>query len=382
MKTLQIGLGWLPEQAGGLNRFFYDSIRYLPAAGVEMRGLVAGSADVEQSSGGQVQIFAHQESSLWERCWRLRQAVRRILAEQKYALVVSHFALYAFPVLDQLSKQPLVVHFHGSWALEDSAQRGKTPAVWLKWALEQITYRQAASFIVLSQPSCNILHRNYQIPLERIHIVPGGVDTERFDTALTLAQAREKLGWPQDRPIILAVSRLMRRKGLENLIQALNQVRNAYPDVLLLIAGKGPLESALKTQIEELGLTDHARLLGVVHDPQLSWAYRAAEFLVVPSVALEGFGLITVESLAAGTPVLGTPVGGIPEILQPFSEELVMAGSSVEHLTQGILEALSGQRKLPSSHDCQTYVREHYAWPVVARQLKSVYQAVLDAKTL
>ena len=380
MKTLQIGLGWLPEQAGGLNRFFYDSSRYLPAAGVDMCGLVAGSADVSKSSGGQIQTFAHRESSLWERWWKLRQMVQRVLSEEDYSLIVSHFALYTFPVLDRLSKHTLVVHFHGSWALEDLVEGNRTPSVWLKWILEQITYQKAVSFIVLSQASREILHREYRAPLERIQVVPGGVDADCFDTTLTRAQAREKLGWPQDRPIILAVSRLKRRKGLENLIQAVNKVRSSYSDALLLIVGNGPLEIALQAQIEELELTNQVQLLGLMHNPQLSWAYRAAEFLVVPSLTLEGFGLITIESLAAGTPVLGTPVGGIPEILQPFSEDLVMEGTSVEHLSQGILDALSGRRKLPSGDDCQTYVRQYYAWPVVAKQLKSVYQAALDGK--
>ena len=377
MKTLQIGMGWLPEQAGGLNRFYYDSAQYLPQVGVEMRGLVAGSENVAQSSGGQVQAFAPQESSLWERWWKVRQAVQQILGEQEYSLVVSHFALYGFPVLDLLRKQPLVVHFHGSWALEDAVEGRKTVSVWLKWVLEKITYQQAASFIVLSQASRDILHRKYQVPLERIHIVPGGVDTECFDTTISRTQARENLGWPQERRIILVVSRLIRLKGLENLIRAVAKVRHSYSDVLLLIAGKGPLRSFLQGQIEELGLTEQVRLLGLVYNPQLGWAYRAANFSVVPSLVLEGFGLIVVESLAAGTPVLGTSVGGIPEILRPFSEELVMEGTSVEQIAQGISEALSGQRKLPSSDECEAYVREHYAWPAIARQLKSVYQAAL-----
>jgi glycosyltransferase involved in cell wall biosynthesis len=85
--------------------------------------------------------------------------------------------------------------------------------------------------------------------------------------------------------------------------------------------------------------------------------------------------------LAAGTPVFGTPVGGIPEILQPLSENLVFGGTSAEQLAQGIIEALSGQRKLPNHEVCKAYVQEHYAWPVIAQQIKAVYQCALDDKT-
>ena len=106
--------------------------------------------------------------------------------------------------------------------------------------------------------------------------------------------------------------------------------------------------------------------------------YRAANFSVVPTVALEGFGLIVVESLAAGTPVLGTPIGGIPEILNPFSEDLVFEGHQPDQLAEGIIEALSGDRILPTSQACLQYVRENYDWNIITQQIKSVYESVLN----
>ena len=97
-----------------------------------------------------------------------------------------------------------------------------------------------------------------------------------------------------------------------------------------------------------------------------------------PTVALEGFGLIVIESLAAGTPVLGTPIGGIPEILRPFSEDLVFEDSSPTKLATGIIEALSGDRTLPSSHDCLEYVKKNYDWQAIAQKIKLVYQSAID----
>jgi glycosyltransferase involved in cell wall biosynthesis len=381
VKTLQLGMGWFPEQAGGLNRFYYDCMRYMPQVGVEIHGLVAGSVGILQGSNSQIEAFAPLNSPLLQRWHGVRQVANRLLTDEEYPLVVSHFALYTFPLLDRLGERPLVMHFHGPWALEGRVEVGKTIANWFKWALEQRVYRRAVSFIVLSEAFRNILHQKYGVPWERIHVIPAGVDAERFDTTLLCSEARANLGWPQDRRIILTVRRLVHRMGLENLIAAADKVRKGYPDVLLLIAGKGVLSSTLQAQIEELELTEHVRLLGFVSDQQLSLAYRAADFSIVPTVALEGFGLIVVESLAAGTPVLGTPVGGIPEILRPFSEELVLEGSTTDQLAQGILEAFSGVRKLPSSKDCEAYVRAHYAWPVIARQIKSIYQSALDEKT-
>jgi glycosyltransferase involved in cell wall biosynthesis len=165
--------------------------------------------------------------------------------------------------------------------------------------------------------------------------------------------------------------------GLENLIAAIAVVKDQYPDVLLLIAGKGAIADNLRSQIQSLQLENHVQLLGFVPDQDLAIAYRAAELSIVPTVALEGFGLIVIESLASGTPVLGTPIGGIPEILQPFSQDLVLEGSTTEQLAKGMIEALSGKRPMPSVEACQTYVRQNYDWTVIAKQIKSVYTQIL-----
>lgn len=378
MKTLQIGMGWFPEQAGGLNRVYYDCVNYLPSAGIHIQGLVAGSTEVAQSSQHQIQAFAPRETPLLNRWQQARKTLKTLLAEDNYDLIVSHFALYTFPLLDQLQGRPVAMHFQGPWALEGKVEGSGSLATQAKWLLEWSTYRNVRQFIVLSDAFRNTLHKTYHIPLERIHIVPPGVDTTRFDTSTSRTEARDRLGWPQDRPILLAVRRLARRMGLENLIAAIDIVRQKYPEVLLLVAGKGALKEELEQQIESLQLAQNVKLLGFVSDSDLALAYRAASFSVVPTVALEGFGLIVIESLANGTPVMGTPVDSIPEILNPFCPDLVFEGSRPEQLAQGILETLSGQRQLPTEAACQNYVAENYTWPVIAKRIKQVYQLAVD----
>jgi len=381
MKILQLGTSWFPEEAGGLARIYYGCINYLPQVGVDVKGLVTGSDRIFQDSDGKVQAFAPTDSSILQRSRSLRKAFIKNLAadrEQKYDLIASHFALYTFPILDRLGKLPLVIHFHGPWALESQAEGSGRLSTFGKWAIEKAVYQRANGFIVLSEAFRQILHQTYQVPLEKIFIVGGGINTSEFDLELSIAQAREKLGWQQDRRIILCVRRLVQRMGLENLIEAIALVRQQYPDVLLLIAGKGAIAEALQAQIQELQLEDHVRLLGFVSDQDLAIAYRAAELTIVPTVSLEGFGLIVIESLAAGTPVLGTPIGGIPEILRPFNSDLVLEGSETEQLAQGISEALSGKRKMPTAAACQAYIKQNYDWQAIAHQIKSVYAKVIS----
>ncbi len=377
MKTIQIGMGWFPEQAGGLNRVYYDCIHQLPKADIQVQGLVAGSEQVARDTHQQVQAFAPLESSLLHRWKKVRQHFKALTAREDFSLVVSHFSLYTFPLLDQLKKFPVATHFQGPWALEGKIEGNSFLATQLKSLLEQATYQQSRQFIVLSDAFRQTLHQNYRVPLNRIHIIPPGVDTNRFETTISPTEARNQLGWPLDRPILLAVRRLARRMGLENLIEAMVTVRQQHPEALLLIAGKGALRAELEQRIKELDLQNHVRLLGFVSDSDLALAYRAATLSVVPTVALEGFGLIVIESLASGTPVMGTPVDSLPEILTPFCSDLMLEGTAPQQLAQGLQEALSGQRKLPKEIACQQYVADHYAWPVISQRIKEVYELAL-----
>lgn len=378
MKILQIGTSWFLDDAGGLARVYYGCVNNLPIAGVEVSGLVTGSADLKQRSAGKVEAFAATNSSTWQRSRGIRKAVNRLMAVNDYDLVATHFALYTLPALDRFKKLPLVMHFHGPWALESQAEGGGRISTWGKWLVEKLVYRRANGFIVLSEAFRQILHKTYNVPLEKIFIVGGGVNTSEFDLPITIAQARARLGWQQDRRIIFCVRRLVQRMGLENLISAIATVRQQYPDVLLLIAGKGAIASTLQLQIQEMQLQDHVKLLGFVPDQDLAIAYRAAEMTVVPTIALEGFGLIVIESLAAGTPVLGTPIGGIPEILQPLSTDLILEGSQTNQIARGLIEALAGDRRMPSAEVCQSYVRQNYDWQVIAGQMRSVYEDVIN----
>ena len=118
MKVLTIGMHWHPEDAGGLCRYYYDCLNYLPQVGVELKGLLAGRSSVVQESQGQVESFGSINSPLYERYFGVRKAVKRHLTQDHYDLITGHFALYTFPTLSAAKQYPLVTHFHGPWAME------------------------------------------------------------------------------------------------------------------------------------------------------------------------------------------------------------------------------------------------------------------------
>ena len=157
---------------------------------------------------------------------------------------------------------------------------------------------------------------------------------------------------------------------------AVAALRKRVPDVLVLIAGQGPMEQELRTQIRRAQLDEHCRLVGFIDEADLPSAYRAADLTVVPSVALEGYGLIVPESLAAGTPALVTPVGGLPETVEGLSLHCVFADSTADAIARGLGDALTGAVPMPTADDCRAYARRRNDWSVIVEQVRRVYDGV------
>jgi glycosyltransferase involved in cell wall biosynthesis len=374
LQTLQIGMGWFGENPGGLNRVYANLVSELLRAGVELQGFVVGSAGVMHASGGSVASFAPADASLVFRMHALRRAALEWLRTRPDAVVVSHFAQNAFPLLDQLGDHPFVVHFQGPWGQESRVEGAPAWAVMAKELVERAVYGRATHAIVLSSAFREILATQFGVERERIHVIPGGVEVNRFASAPPRASCRKALGWPADRPIVLCVRRLVRRVGVDVLVESALAVRARVPDALILLAGNGPMRAELEERIQARGLEDTVRLLGFVPDDQLPLAYRAADLTVVPTTALEGFGLITVESLAAGTPCIVTPVGGLGEIVAPLSPQLITASATKADIGATIADALLGAVPLPTSQQCAAYARRCFDWPVIADRVRDVYE--------
>lgn len=379
IKSLQVGLGWFPECPGGLDRFYFELISALPAAGVETSGWVVGSGRAASESDGRVRAFASATDPMHKRLLAARAAVRDSIRRHRPDVVVSHFALYTFAALRSLDGLPLVVHFQGPWAEESRVEGAGRLACRAKWLLERAVYRRAQRLICLSPAFADILVEDYGIRRERIRVVPAAVDVDRFDIAETRAEARRQLGWPAGRPLVLCVRRLARRMGLENLVDAARALRSKVPDVLILIAGRGALTEPLKARITAAGLQDTIKLLGFVADADLPKAYRAADLSIVPSVSLEGFGLVAAESLAAGTPALVTPVGGLPEVVRGLDGQWVLPGTSPGELAEGMAAYLQSQPAPMSARICREHAASHFGWPLISRQVRGVYEEAIGS---
>jgi glycosyltransferase involved in cell wall biosynthesis len=245
--------------------------------------------------------------------------------------------------------------------------------------VEQLVYRTASSFITASSAFRSLLITEYGVAPEIVSAILPGVDTSRFHPSDRLV-SRDLLGWPRQRRIVFCVRRLVERMGIEALVAAFGSIAARHSDVCLFIAGQGPLRERLESQISSLGLGDRIRVLGFLPDSLLPAAYQAADFSVVPSTTLEGFGLTTLESLACGTPVLVTPVGGLPEVVQPLAPSCILPGAKSDQIAEGLNAFLAGELKLPRAADCVEYVRQSFTWNRVARQVLTIYENAFRAK--
>src|SRR5262249_6843879 len=212
---------------------------------------------------------------------------------------------------------------------------------------------------------------------EQVTILPPGVDLERFRPGPREA-ARRRLGLPLDRPIVLTVRRLTPRMGLDRLIRAAALVADRVPECLLLIGGKGPWRPQLESLIAKLGLEGNVRLLGFIPDEALPLYYQAADLFVLPSIAAEGFGLVTLDALACDLPVLGTPAGGIVEVLSAIDPELLFPDTSPEAMAPHILTWLERVQRGASSaqaFSCRARVAEHFNWETSLERLEVLFEA-------
>ena len=251
--------------------------------------------------------------------------------------------------------------------------------------IEKHIINEAQRIIVLSKFTHKKLMTIYEIDQELISIIPGGVDIHKFSPARDRNAIRNRLRLPPDRFILLTVRNLVPRMGLENLIDAMRSVVNAVPEICLVVGGTGPLKSSLVKRRDDMGLHDHVLFTGFIPETDLPDYYRAADIFVLPTIELEGFGLVTLEALASGTPVLGTPIGGTQEILGQLDKKYLFRDVHPDALAELIIETSRSFIEHPEewqtvSLQCRQFVEQHYTWERNINALEKVLTHVRDLR--
>ncbi|MFX0200595.1 MAG: glycosyltransferase family 4 protein [Candidatus Hodarchaeota archaeon] len=296
-----------------------------------------------------------------------------------FDLVCSHQSLVALgPLLLRNFRQiPLFHYFHSPWyeeflvkKQEDRTKTGKRNKI-IAFVMRRIEKRilcRADRVIVLSEYMRDRAVEIHNYPEDRVMKIPGGVDLDRYNLPIGgKGAAKEAVKLSTNKTIFLTVRNLVPRMGLEALIESFSKSRVLRDKGLLLIGGRGFLESNLKAQVESSDLNDTVRFLGYVSDEELLQVYQASDFFVLPTRELEGFGLVILEAMASGTPVLGTPIGGIPELIGAFDKRLIFDGTGWQDMRNKLEEVIERPDKFRfDPQDCRTFVEERFSWKKAA----------------
>ena len=205
---------------------------------------------------------------------------------------------------------PFVASLKGIIADELRNERGWVRALLrLQARWEQLNTRRADLVMVTSRYCAEVARLEYGVPPERVAVVPEPIDLDVWDAQFSRAARRPRAG-----PVVLSVARMYARKRLGDLLRAASMLRARIPDVQIRIVGQGPEWERLVRVHAELRLGDSVQLLGNLSLERLAEEYVNADLFCLPSVQ-EGFGIVFLEAMAAGLPVVACRAAAIPEVV-------------------------------------------------------------------
>jgi len=234
--------------------------------------------------------------------------------------------------------------------------------------MEKRVLSKAMKIFALSRYSAEQISAIHHLPQERVVMIPGGIDLNCF----LLPEGgkdpvKKDLDIPLDKMVFLTVRNLVPRMGIENLVEAFKHSDVLRKKGLLLIGGEGLLKESLRAMVEKYGLEASVKFLGRISEDDLPLYYQAADFFVLPTRELEGFGLVILEAMACGTPVLGTPIGAIPETVGLFDRRLLFEGTHYEDIKTRLEAVINRPEQYRFDPQvCRRFVEERYSWEKMA----------------
>jgi D-inositol-3-phosphate glycosyltransferase len=229
----------------------------------------------------------------------------------------------------------------------------------------------------------------YEAPSSKISVIPPGVDTRHF-YPIPKDEAKEVVGVPEDSHTILFVGRIEPLKGIDKLIQAISIIQNngelrCCPHNLVIIGGEPnakPEEmnaemARLQDMVEDLGIKNFVIFLGKQDQQMLPYYYSASEIVVMPS-HYESFGMVALEAMACGTPVVASQVGGLAFLVRDGETGFVVPGNDVQMLAKRLVELIKDKELRNKLGNKSAEYAQLYAWETISENMIEVYNQVLE----
>lgn len=356
--THDLGIGGLPRVVVTLCRTmdrarFHVSVLCLNATGPLAEELAEVGVPVHQIPGtpGRPDYFAFLK-------------VARVLREQRIDVVHTHNTQ---PLIDAglaalLARVPTHIHTDHGREFPDKRR--------YMWA-ERLLSRFCDHVVGVSEETSRDLVRWEKLDPAKVLTIRNGIDGSQFDDPVDVERKREELEIESDAPVVGAVTRLTEEKGVEYLLRAVPALRERLENVVVVIAGYGPLEGALRRMAAELGVGEAVRFLGPRRDvPELLQLF---DVFALPSLR-EGLPMGILEALAAGCPVVATAVGGVPAALEAGRLGLLVEPARPEELTEALTRVLSdGALRDRLSWEGRRAFRERFSARAMTRAYEELY---------
>jgi glycosyltransferase involved in cell wall biosynthesis len=372
---------------GGAERVLFEQNIRLARRGYEVHVLTRQ----QKANGTQRQViqgvtewrypfrsYRNDAITFWRNCRDSRRLFDNLQRRYQFDWLHMHQPISAFCLSgSSLYRSLLRLYTCHSLSFEEYASRNKRTGLlgkmfyafnlqFRKWIERSVT-TEAHGIVGLSRFTLEKLAGVYGLPWDRLELIEGGIDLDKFTPAQEKNQIRASLGIPRDRIVLLTVRNLVPRMGLENLLRAYRKVLDSGASAFLVIGGDGPLKGELLSESRRLDLERDVAFVGFIPEEHLADHYRMADLFILPTCELEGFGLVTLEALASGVPVLGTPVGGTKEILGRFDASFLFNDITPESMAALILEKYRRIKEHPVKWAeicarCRRFVEENYSW--------------------
>jgi spore coat protein SA len=252
---------------------------------------------------------------------------------------------------------------------------------------------QADKIIVNSHFLKNFLIEQTGCVANKVIVNHLGVDITQFQSKWSLNQIRKKENFIKQmnlegRKIILFVGRLRKIKGVDKIFHAMPSIVQAVPDTLLIIAGSAFYGSDRRTNyVDKLytlakAFPDHVRFVSFIPHVEIHNWFEAADIVLVPSIGHEAFGLVNVEAMACGVPVIATDIGGMPEVIEHDRTGYLINTQNMEvELSNCVIQLLNNPHKINIlGLNSVNRVLEHFTWEKSANRILQLYNEILSKK--
>jgi 1,4-alpha-glucan branching enzyme len=372
---------------GGLSRHVYDLSRYLVRQGCEVHVITAEIGNyphneiVEGVHVHRVHVMKPDGEEFIHWAFQLNLMMidtcrTLVAAGLTFDLIHAHdwLVCYAAQSIKELYDLPVIATIHAT-------EHGRNHGIYsdlqkyihsLEWQLTYEAWRVIVCSTYMQQEVVNL----FQLPHDKVDILPNGVDPE-------LLQARDhspasKQGYAlEDERIVLFLGRLVREKGVQTLLEAAPSILAEHPDVKFVIVGQGYARADLEQRAMQLGISHKVLFTGFVSDEDRNRLLTIADVAVFPSL-YEPFGIVALEAMAAGTPVVVSDVGGLADVVEHGRNGLKMYPGDAHSLAVQVNSLLQAPEWATKLADTALTEIGRYDWNRIAEQTSAIYQQVLQ----